>query len=179
MSHGQYSPGFKFNKLKSFSRVEIDRTHVDLKDSRGKGFAVRRLNKHNFCPASVYIYISIYIYICMHKLWFISSGTCIYVHKKSRVCVCACLCLHTHTHLHNCDMYVPVSSEEDLQASSMYTCPNVQKYLKYRFSVLLYAQKYQKYQIYLKQCPYYNIAVLPFHNLSHICCLILSYFDLN
>lgn len=115
----------------------------------------------------------------MHKLWFISSGTCIYVHKKSRVCVCACLCLHTHTHLHNCDMYVPVSSEEDLQASSMYTCPNVQKYLKYRFSVLLYAQKYQKYQIYLKQCPYYNIAVLPFHNLSHICCLILSYFDLN
>ena len=52
--HGQYSPGFKFNKLKSFSRVEIDRTHVDLKDSRGKGFALRRLNKHNFCPASVY-----------------------------------------------------------------------------------------------------------------------------
>ena len=51
--HGQYSPGFKFNKLKSFSRVEIDRTHVDLKDSRGKGFALRRLNKHNFCPASV------------------------------------------------------------------------------------------------------------------------------
>ena len=28
--HGQYSPGFKFNKLKSFSRVEIDRNHVDL-----------------------------------------------------------------------------------------------------------------------------------------------------
>ena len=51
--HGQYSPGFKFNKLKSFSRVEIDRTRVDLKDSRGKGFALRRLNKHNFCPASV------------------------------------------------------------------------------------------------------------------------------
>ena len=51
--HAQYSPGFKFNKLKSFSRVEIDRTHVDLKDSRGKGFALRRLNKHNFCPASV------------------------------------------------------------------------------------------------------------------------------
>ena len=51
--HGQYSPGFKFNKLKSFSRVEIDRTHVDLKDSRGKGFALRRLNKHNFCLASV------------------------------------------------------------------------------------------------------------------------------
>ena len=34
--HGQYSPGFKFNKLKSFSRVEIDRNHVDLKDSRGE-----------------------------------------------------------------------------------------------------------------------------------------------
>ena len=51
--HGQYSPGFKFNKLKSFARVKIDRTHVDLKDSRGKGFALRRLNKHNFCPASV------------------------------------------------------------------------------------------------------------------------------
>ena len=30
--HGQYSPGLKFNKLKSFSRVEIDRTHVDLKE---------------------------------------------------------------------------------------------------------------------------------------------------
>ena len=41
--HGQYSPGFKFNKLKSFARVKIDRTHVDLKDSRGKGFALRRL----------------------------------------------------------------------------------------------------------------------------------------
>ena len=27
--HGQYSPGFKFNKLKSFSRVEIDQDHVD------------------------------------------------------------------------------------------------------------------------------------------------------
>ena len=50
---GQYSPGFKLNKLKSFARVKIDRTHVDLKDSRGKGFALRRLNKHNFCPASV------------------------------------------------------------------------------------------------------------------------------
>ena len=55
--HGPCSPGFKFNKLKSFSRVEVDRNHVDLKDSSGKGFAVRRLNKHNFCPASVYIYI--------------------------------------------------------------------------------------------------------------------------
>ena len=27
--HGQYSPGFKFNKLKSFSREEIDQDHVD------------------------------------------------------------------------------------------------------------------------------------------------------
>ena len=51
--HGQYSPRFKSNKLKSFSWAEIDRNHVDLKDSRGKGFALRRLNKHNFCPASV------------------------------------------------------------------------------------------------------------------------------
>ena len=48
--HGQYSPGFRFNKLKSFSPGEIDRNHVDLKDSRGKGFAL--LNKHRFCPAS-------------------------------------------------------------------------------------------------------------------------------
>ena len=46
--HGQYSPGFKFNKLKSFSRVEIDQDHVDKKDSRGKGFAVGPLKKHNF-----------------------------------------------------------------------------------------------------------------------------------
>ena len=45
---------FLDNRLKSFSRVEIDQNHVDLKDSRGKGFALRRLNKHNFCPASVY-----------------------------------------------------------------------------------------------------------------------------
>ena len=29
--HGQYSPGFKFNKLKSFSRVKIDQNHVDKK----------------------------------------------------------------------------------------------------------------------------------------------------
>ena len=27
--HGQYSPGFKFDKLKSFSRVEIDQDPVD------------------------------------------------------------------------------------------------------------------------------------------------------
>ena len=50
--HGQYSLGFKFDKLKSVSRVEIDQDHVDKKDSRGKGFAVGRLKKHNFCPAS-------------------------------------------------------------------------------------------------------------------------------
>ena len=63
MWHGQHSPGFEFNRLKSFSRVEIDRNHVDLKDSRGKGFALPRLNKHNFCPASVYAVISNVFYI--------------------------------------------------------------------------------------------------------------------
>ena len=51
--HGQYSPGFKFNKLKSFSRGKIDQNHVDKRILGGKGFAVRRLKKHNFCPASV------------------------------------------------------------------------------------------------------------------------------
>ena len=70
--HGQYSPGFKFNKLKSFSRVEIDQDHVDYKDSRGKGFAVGRLKKHNFCPASVcmyaYIYISCVLLLFPHSL---------------------------------------------------------------------------------------------------------------
>ena len=53
--HGQYSPGFKFNKQNSFSRGDIDRNHVDLKDPTGKGFALRRLNKQNFCPGSVYM----------------------------------------------------------------------------------------------------------------------------
>ena len=50
--HGQLSPRFKFNKLKSFSGVEIDQNHVDKKILGGKGFAVGRLKRHNFCPAS-------------------------------------------------------------------------------------------------------------------------------
>ena len=61
--HGQLSPRFKFNKLKSFSGVEIDQNHVDKRILGGKGFAVGRLKRHNFCPASVYIYIHIYMYI--------------------------------------------------------------------------------------------------------------------
>ena len=52
--HGQLSPRFKFNKLKSFSGVEIDQNHVDKRILGGKGFAVGRLKRHNFCPASVY-----------------------------------------------------------------------------------------------------------------------------
>ena len=51
--HGQLSPRFKFNKLKSFSGVEIDQNHVDKRILRGKGFAVGRVKRHNFCPASV------------------------------------------------------------------------------------------------------------------------------
>ena len=35
--HGQLSPRFKFNKLKSFSGVEIDQDHVDKRILRGKG----------------------------------------------------------------------------------------------------------------------------------------------
>ena len=50
--HGQLSPRFEFNKLKSFSRVEIDQNHVDKRILGGKGFAVGRLKRHNFCPAS-------------------------------------------------------------------------------------------------------------------------------
>ena len=42
----------KFNKLKSFSGVEIDQNHVDKRILGGKGFAVGRLKRHNFCPAS-------------------------------------------------------------------------------------------------------------------------------
>ena len=37
MWHGQYSPGFKFNKLKSFSRGKIDQNHVDKRILGGKG----------------------------------------------------------------------------------------------------------------------------------------------
>ena len=50
--HGQLSPRFKFNKLKSFSGVEIDQNHVDKRILGGKSFAVGRLKRHNFCPAS-------------------------------------------------------------------------------------------------------------------------------
>ena len=50
--HGQLSPRFKFNKLKSFSGVEIDQNHVDKRILGGKGFAVGLLKRHNFCPAS-------------------------------------------------------------------------------------------------------------------------------
>ena len=50
--HGQLSPRFKFNKLKGFSGVEIDQKHVDKRILGGKGFAVGRLKRHNFCPAS-------------------------------------------------------------------------------------------------------------------------------
>jgi len=39
--HGQLSPRFKSNKLKSFSGVEIDQNHVDKRILGGKGFAVR------------------------------------------------------------------------------------------------------------------------------------------
>ena len=46
---------FKFNKLKSFSGVEIDQNHVDKRILRGKGFAVGRVKRHNFCPASVLV----------------------------------------------------------------------------------------------------------------------------
>ena len=53
--HGQLSPRFKFNKLKSFSGVEIDQNHVDKRILGGKGFAVGRLKRHNFCPASVFM----------------------------------------------------------------------------------------------------------------------------
>ena len=35
--HGQYSSHFKFNKLNSFSRGEIDQNHVDKRILRGKG----------------------------------------------------------------------------------------------------------------------------------------------
>ena len=38
----------------SFSGVEIDQNHVDKRILGGKGFAVGRLKRHNFCPASVY-----------------------------------------------------------------------------------------------------------------------------
>ena len=52
MWHGQLSPRCKFNKLKSFSGVEIDQNHVDKRILGGKGFAVGRLKRHKFCLAS-------------------------------------------------------------------------------------------------------------------------------
>jgi len=44
--HGHLSAGSKFNKLKSFSREIWPEC---WQKNWGKGFAVRRLNKHNFC----------------------------------------------------------------------------------------------------------------------------------
>ena len=41
-------PVFKLINQKALPAGKLTR------DSRGKGFAVRRLNKHNFCPASAY-----------------------------------------------------------------------------------------------------------------------------
>ena len=66
--HGQLSPRFKFNKLKSFSGVEIDQNHVDKRILGGKGFAVGRLKRHNFCPASVW---SLLIMFGYDMLWHI------------------------------------------------------------------------------------------------------------
>ena len=58
------------NYRKSFSRGEIDRNHVDLKDSRGKGFALRRLKKHNFCAASVWTHVDLCCKVAAPmKLW--------------------------------------------------------------------------------------------------------------
>ena len=67
--HGQLSPRFKFNKLKSFSGVEIDQNHVDKRILGGKGFAVGRLKRHNFCPASVFIILQTSM-AGRHSLWF-------------------------------------------------------------------------------------------------------------
>ena len=50
--HGQLSPRFKFNKLKKLFRGGNWPESCWQKDSRGKGFAVGRLKRHNFCPAS-------------------------------------------------------------------------------------------------------------------------------
>ena len=74
--HGQLSPRFKFNKLKSFSGVEIDQNHVDKRILGGKGFAVGRLKRHNFCPASVYTYMNVFLYIDTTEIYYIN----IYVH---------------------------------------------------------------------------------------------------
>ena len=67
--HGQLSPRFKFNKLKSFSGVEIDQNHVDKRILGGKGFAVGRLKRHNFCPASVVMLTVCDIWKCSTSLF--------------------------------------------------------------------------------------------------------------
>ena len=67
--HGQLSPRFKFNKLKSFSGVEIDQNHVDKRILGGKGFAVGRLKRHNFCPASVYMEQLLWSHPVPHHPW--------------------------------------------------------------------------------------------------------------
>ena len=66
--HGQLSPRFKFDKLKSFSGVT-------KRILGGKGFAVGRLKRHNFCPASVGLsshkkfVFHIHQHIAMDKNW--------------------------------------------------------------------------------------------------------------
>ena len=54
--HGQYSPGFKFNKLKSFSRGKIDQNHVDKRILGGKGLQYEDSRSITFV-LPVYIYI--------------------------------------------------------------------------------------------------------------------------
>ena len=80
--HGQLSPRCKSNKLKSFSGVEIDQNHVDKRILGGKGFAVGRLKRHNFCPASVYMILFMYVYVyvcepCDESVMLISFLPCI------------------------------------------------------------------------------------------------------
>ena len=61
---GQLSPGFKFNEPKNFPGGKSKQKHVDKRILGRKGFAVRRPNKHIFCPAGVCVYIYIYsIYV--------------------------------------------------------------------------------------------------------------------
>ena len=63
--HGQLSPRFKFNKIKSFSGVEIDQNHVDKR--------ILGLKRHNFCPASVSAKITL-LQIYKKKLSYISKN---------------------------------------------------------------------------------------------------------
>ena len=62
-----YHPGLK---LINFKKIRGG------KDFRGKGFAVQRLNKQKFCPASVYTHVYIYIY----------------TYTRSICCVYKCFC---------------------------------------------------------------------------------------